>query len=521
MTKSERRQDQALEGIDASFLYAETASVVMQTVKVLVFAPGSAIGFDRSALRAAVATTAKRLPALRRVLVTVPLRLHHPRWIDVEELDVDAHLKQVELGEGALERLVGEAAELRLPRHRPLWRLTLVTGLHERRLAAIVTLHHSVADGAAARGLLEVLTQSEPGEWTAPALHGDRLGTRRPPWLHLLWRAFAARVRSLAVLPKLLWTSLRGSLRARGSTDDPRAAKLFAGPRTFFNRSLGRTREYTQIELPLADLSAIKAGFGVTLNDVLLALASGAFARLRGEGELRGPSLVCAMPVGTNSTPGPTPGPSPELPRLEGNRVANALVELHDDLPEPAARVRAIAGSTRAAKRKHLLRGPRRLIDWAEFDAPMWQPLIWSIVRRFRRPPLNLIISNMRGPSEARYCGRARIDQLWSVGPLVHRVGLNLTAWSYAGAVHLSLLADGGQWTRAQLLRLRAGLADECAVLRAQVSAPGWSAPASGADAGGTIYESARPRRRRRRSARTQAGAPPPDPTKRSPAYPH
>jgi len=459
-------QTQALEGIDASFLYLESAGVAMQTVKIAVFEPGSAVGFRWGGLREAVAIAAQQLPALRRCLVVVPAWLHHPRWIDAAQLDVDAHLEHIELepgaGDEALERLVAEAAARWLPRHRPLWRLSVVTGLHEHRLAAIVTLHHSIADGGAALGLLEVLTQAAPGEWTAPTFYGDRLVTYRPSWIHLLWYGLVARIRSLVDLPKLIWQSMRGWLRARGLRKG-RLAKLFAGPRTFFNRTLGRTREFVHLELPLAELRAIKDGLCVTVNDVLLALVSGAAARLRAAGELDGPSLICAMPIGAISQE----RAGDERPRLEGNRVANALVDLHDDLSDPLERVQAIAASTRAAKLNHDLRGPRRLMAWAEFDAWVWQRLIWAVVRRLRRPPINLIVSNVHGPDEPRYCGHLRLDQFWSVGPLIHRVGLNLTAWSYAGAVDVSILADGGQWTRARLMGLRAGLEDECTVLRA------------------------------------------------------
>ena len=477
---AEQHKDQALEGIDASFLYAESASVVMQTVKVAVFEPGSAAGFELAALREVVSSAAARLPALRRVLVLGSVWLHHPRWIDVAQLDVDAHLEHLEIGpeadDEALERLTGEAAQRRLPRHRPLWRLTVVTGLRDQRLAAIVTLHHSVADGGAALGLLEALTASQPGAWTAPDFCGDSLGTQRPPWFYLLGHGLWARICSLTALPKLVWTSIRGALRTRGLG----GAKLFVGPRTFFNRALGRTREYTHLELPLADLFTIKAGFGqagfgVTINDVVLALVSGAAGRLRAAGELRGHSLICSMPVGVDAHEHGELAPR----RLQGNRVANAIVDLHDDLSDPSERVRAIAGSTRTAKSGHQLRGPGRLLAWAEFDAPPWQPLIWAVVRRLRRPPLNLIVSHMRGPDQLRYCGHLQIDRLWFVGPLVPRVGLNVTVWSYANTVYVSLLADGGQWTRARLQGLRAGLEAECAVLRALVEQPDWARSAA------------------------------------------
>jgi len=56
------------------------------------------------------------------------------------------------------------------------------------------------------------------------------------------------------------------------------------------------------------------------------------------------------------------------------------------------------------------------------------------------RPPVNLVLSNVPGPTERLAVGGAVLDALYSVGPILEGIGCNITAWSYAGNLYVSLL---------------------------------------------------------------------------------
>lgn len=483
-----RPRAQTLTGLDASFLYAELGNVAMHTLKIALLEPGSGRALDLRALRRRIAITAARLPPLRRRLIMVPLQLHHPRWVEVERFDLEAHFDHIDLGRGSspasddptqlrqLEVLLGRFAARPLARHRPLWQLLLVTGLPGERVAVAVKIHHALADGRASAELIQLVTDDEPGAWKPPRDLGRHLPTKPPSRRVLLARALGRRLGDLLRLPMLSLHSLVRSLRVRRLRRQAgQPARLFGGPRTFFNNRLGPARAFRHLTLPLASLDMVKRHFDVSLNDVLLAIVSGAFARMRQRGTLDGPPLIASMPLaepGIEDAKRPSRGREPdteERPRVQGNRVGNAFISLCDHLVDPAERLAAIHETASTAKAMASCRGIDQLRRWAEYDAPWSQRWLWKLAQAIHAPPINLIVSSVAGPREHRYVGRARIDQLWSVGPLVERAGLNVTAWSYAGQISFGLLADASQWTLEQLDQLVGDMREAAEELVAQV----------------------------------------------------
>ena len=56
------------------------------------------------------------------------------------------------------------------------------------------------------------------------------------------------------------------------------------------------------------------------------------------------------------------------------------------------------------------------------------------------RPPINVIVSNVAGPREHIRLGPIELEALYSVGPILEGIGLNMTAWSYEDALGVSVL---------------------------------------------------------------------------------
>jgi diacylglycerol O-acyltransferase len=57
---------------------------------------------------------------------------------------------------------------------------------------------------------------------------------------------------------------------------------------------------------------------------------------------------------------------------------------------------------------------------------------------------MNLPISNVAGPREYGHFDGARVDEIYSVGPLAPGCGMNITVWSYVDQLNISVLADDG-----------------------------------------------------------------------------
>lgn len=465
-----------LDGLDASFLYAESANMLMHTLKVAVLEPGSATLLRSRAdwvlLRRRVAEVADRLPPLRRRLVSVPLQLHHPRWIEVRGFDSARHVEHVSLRrrlghardrdeDAAVDAVLAEFLVCPLARHRPLWSLLIITGLSRERLVVAVKLHHALADGQAAAALIQAITDETPRDWRPPEDRGEHLASAAPNCAMLLAQAIARRLADLGRLPALTVDALiRGvqavELRQRARWAPPR---LFAGPRTFFNRTLGPSRAARRLQLPLEVVTLVKRQFDVRFNDVLLAIVAGAFARMRRRGLLGGAPLLVSIPMAAERD-------EPDV-RVQGNRVSTGFTSLCDHVEDARERLLAIHEITATAKQMADVRGLDQMRRWAEFDAPWWQQLAWTLTRVSRSPPVNLIVSNVAGPPRPRWLGPMRIDELWSFGPLVERVGLNVTAWSYADRLSVGVLADAGQWTSTQLDEFVADMREAAAELAA------------------------------------------------------
>jgi WS/DGAT/MGAT family acyltransferase len=247
-------------------------------------------------------------------------------------------------------------------------------------------------------------------------------------------------------------------------------------PRTSFNVSLSAQRTFAMTSLALEDLRLVRRATGTTLNDVYLAVCGGALRRyLADRGELPDRSLVASVPVSTD--PDPT--------RLSGNRVDNLYVSIGTDVADPAARLRGIHAGVVSARDVRGVLGHDLLARRADVVPPQ---LYGSVVRVWSRshiadrvhPPLNVVLSNVPGPRDPIAFGPIGLEALFSVGPILEGIGLNITAWSYAGRLGVSLLACPTSVADPWLIvdALHASLAELLLAVE-----EGWTAPRSSATA--------------------------------------
>ena len=57
------------------------------------------------------------------------------------------------------------------------------------------------------------------------------------------------------------------------------------------------------------------------------------------------------------------------------------------------------------------------------------------------RPPINLVVSNVAGPSTPLSIAGAKLLAIYSMGPILEGIGLNVTVWSYLGSMNFGLVA--------------------------------------------------------------------------------
>jgi WS/DGAT/MGAT family acyltransferase len=426
-------------GLDAKFLYSETPSTHMHTLKVAVFGMGSlagAVAYDQ--IVAMLGRRLDRLPPFRRRAVPVPLGLDHPVWIEDPDFDLRRHVTRRTVaapgGDRELAAVVAEVASRPLRRDRPLWELVVVEGLAGGRLAVVAKVHHAVADGGATVALLQRALAGRDGSDRAQPWHPDPVPTRAD----LLRSAARHHVTRVGHLPALARRSVRGlrasEARRRSATTKPPLP--FDTPRTPFNVALSPARTYAMTTLPLDELKVVRRSSGATLNDVFLAVCGGALrAYLRDAGALPDRPLVASVPVSTDSGDD----------RLGGNRVDNLYVSIGTDIADPLERLRHIHAVAAASKDVRSVLGNDLMEQRADVVPPQLYALAvrtWSRtgLANHVRPPVNVVLSNVPGPRERLRVGQAELEAIYSVGPILEGIGLNVTAWSYADALHVSVL---------------------------------------------------------------------------------
>lgn len=430
-TRAHVNHVQPLSGLDASFLYSESPQNPMHTLKALVLElPERCASEPFEHVRRELRARFHLLPTLRMRLMQAPLSIGHPFWYEDPDVDPADHLDRVVLEPGAglrgLEAVMARAGTVPLDRSRPLWSLTVVEGLAERRIALVVKLHHALADGAAFAHLVERLTSPHPARAVPP--------TRASPPSAPRLLALALRSRAgdlLRVGPLVGRTAVGLTRRVRREVKlrigDPH---VFGGPPTSFARPLTSRRSVALATLPLAELRHVKERAHCGMHDVLLAVCAGALrAYLAERGEAHDRPLVSAVPFGLPDD------------HLWGNRVSNLIVTLHVERADVLDRLTRTIESSSAAKELHELLGKGLLQDWTQLVRR--RPIAWTwryVVRRLRRTPVDLIVSSVAGAKERVRIGDARLVDIFSVGPLLETTGLNLTFWTYADHVSACLL---------------------------------------------------------------------------------
>jgi diacylglycerol O-acyltransferase / wax synthase len=241
-------------------------------------------------------------------------------------------------------------------------------------------------------------------------------------------------------LPSLLrYTGASIRRVTRGRRDGSRKGGSTQAPRSFMNHRLTTGRRFATASLPFADAKQVTRELGCTINDLVLAVTAGAVRelRLRYDGHSDAP-LVAMMPVCLDSVAGLEPG------RSAGNNFTQIPVALPADLDDPLHRLRTSHDAAMGAKALHTLRGPELLTRWFAYMPPVLSRKLsgWMARSEAHNKMQNLIVSNVPGPRERVRVAGATITEFYSVGPLVAGSGLNITVWSYADQLNISVLAD-------------------------------------------------------------------------------
>jgi len=437
---------QRLGGLDSAFLYFETPTMHMHVGGIMLVDPSTmSKPYSYADFRQYIGSRLYLVDGFRRKLATVPLNLARPYWVEDPDFDLDFHLHRIAVPAPAGDKETAEvAAEILsrpLDRTRPLWEMWVVEGRADGLIAIVTKVHHSSIDGITGANLMAELFDLEPDAPPRLAPQEDSWEPeRKPTEVELLGRAVYDVVSRPVGVVRLLPGTLFGLAKIlnRRSKGAPGMPAPFTAPRTSFNATLTPHRTISFVNVALEDVKTVKNTFGVKVNDVVIAIASGALRKyLDARGELPDRSLIASIPVSVHD----------RTPDKEGTtKVSFMFSSLASDIDDPVERLRAIAETNEGAKKDHDLVGASFLQDWAEHAAPNTFSLaarMYSSMRLSERHPVvhNLIISNVPGPPIPLYFNGAKLVALYPLGPIMDGAGLNLTVLSNMDSVGFGFIS--------------------------------------------------------------------------------
>jgi diacylglycerol O-acyltransferase / wax synthase len=427
--------------MDAMLLYSETPNLHTHTLKVaIIHAAGFDGDFTFDVFRRTIQRRLHLLDPLRYRLVDIPWRLHHPMWLENCDVDLDYHLRRVQVpspgGRRELDQLIGQIASTPLDRSRPLWEFHFAEGMADDRFALIGKVHHTLADGVASANLLARLMDLAGSDRDA---REDHTTCQPPERNELLLAAARDHAENVAALPGLVRDAVRGlsrvRRRARERRNNPDMAKMFKTPPTFLNHVVSPARTFGTASISLAELKETAKHLGVTFNDVVLAMAAGGLRELllRYDGRADRP-ILASVPVSTNRS----------ADRITGNEISGLAVSLPVHVDDPLDRVRLTSVATASAKEDHDLLGPELQGKMMEYLPPPLAPAMfrWQSKRAAHNRIMNVAVSSVPGPRERGHVGGAPVTEIYSVGVLSPGSAFNMTVWSYVDQVDISILSD-------------------------------------------------------------------------------
>jgi diacylglycerol O-acyltransferase / wax synthase len=434
-----------LTGLDASFLHLENDGAHMHVAGVMLFA-GEPPDYDEL-----VEATERRLhlvPRYRQKLAFVPLGQGRPKWIDDPHLNLGYHIRRTALpppgDDDQLRALAGRVFSQPLDRDKPLWELWLVEGLAPGpdgpRFAMLSKTHHALVDGISGVDIVSVLFDSAP-EPAPTADEAERwLARPEPPKAQLLVEALVERATAPGEVVRSMRAIVRGPRRmARAAAHSivGLGAMAWAGfhppPASPYNGRIGPHRRFTWVRTSLGDVKAVKNELGGTVNDVVLAIVTGALRRhlARRGVELSDPVLRAMVPVSVRA--------ESERGAL-GNRVAAMMAPLPVGETDARRRLEIVSASMENVKRSGQAVGAQVLTDLSGFAPPTVMSQAARLISTSRL--FNLVVTNVPGPQLPLYLMGRQLVDVFPMVPLARGQALGVAIMSYNGRMNFGLVGD-------------------------------------------------------------------------------
>ena len=432
-----------LSAIDAGFLAQEKPNTHMH-IGALALLEGPPPTLDE--FLAHIDSRLHLVPRYRQKLATPPLQTGRPLWIDDPSFNLDYHVRHTALpapgDEAALLSLCARIFAQRIDRSKPLWELWLVEGLEGGNCALIQKTHHSLVDGISGIDLTAVLfdlsPEGQPEEAKAPATPwaaqpepgAALLASRGLEDAARAAAGLATGAVNIAAHPEAAVAKVREVATGIGELA---LNTLSAPPETPFNVAPGPHRRIEIVRAGLDEFKEVKNAFGATVNDVVLAVVTGAlgfFLQARGR-RTEGVELKACVPISVRAE-----GASEAL----GNQLTQIMAPLPVFIDDPVARLSYVHEAMADLKDSRQAMAASAIAALQDFAPPTLhaQASRLNFADRF----FNLLVTNVPGPQFPLYVLGRKLESMFPIPFLAGDRSLAIAIMSYDGGMNFGLLGD-------------------------------------------------------------------------------
>lgn len=425
---------------DVMFIGGETSSVYQHTAGLVLLDSSDRPDFSFERYRQQIEDRLDKIPQFHWRLHEVPLGLDLPYWVEDENFSYEHHIRRIAVPSPGDDRALAEVVSYLYTRHlersRPLWEIWFIEGLAGGKFAIVQKMHHCMMDGEGASKLVEAMCDFEPDAAPRdidPAIMNARPGEVPEHWRRALNTAIHLYGMPLRISREAIGAIRHGvSKRIRGGG---KPGKKAVTPSTSFNTDISGDRGFVFGSVSLEDIKAIKSHYGVTVNDVVLALVGGSLRDyLLRLGELPDESLRTSIAVSLRT----------DSDDEFSNHVTVTTVTLATDLDDPVRRLQAIAEeSARAKDEAH--HGGKGVMEFMQLLPPLLVNAMMNITPADQVAQLagvNLIVSSVRGSEKPLYVAGARMTSMYPMSIISPGGGINVTCVSYAGNVDFGVTIE-------------------------------------------------------------------------------
>jgi diacylglycerol O-acyltransferase / wax synthase len=439
-----------LSAADASFYHLENSSTPMY-VGTLSILRRPRNGLSYETLLATVEQRLPQIPRYRQKVRELAVGLARPVWIDDREFDITYHIRRSALpspgSDAQLHDLVARLGSRPLDKSRPLWEMYLVEGLTKNRVAIYTKTHQALVNGMTALEIGHVIADRTQ---KAPEFGEDIwIPAREPSDARLLVGAVGdwigapgAQLGAVRSVVSEAATSTGALVEVgRRFADVARTFARGTAPNSPLNTTVSRNRRLTVASHRLDDYRQLRARYDCDVNDVVLAVVTGALRNWllsRGEPVTSTSKVVAMAPMSVYPDAElDTAGPGQAI-----SEVSPFLVDMPVGEGNAVVRLSQIAHATESHSTAASLVDARTIVTLSGFAPPTLHAMGIRVATSFSARLFNVLITNVPGAQKQMYVAGTKLLETYAVPPLLRNQVLAIGVTSYNGMLYFGINAD-------------------------------------------------------------------------------